>query len=109
MIQVNPLLFVKDFNAKGEYKTDYSFMTNADVPFIATNNIIDNPINPFTNNLLDNTDKNDGVLLTYGNSLWNASNFTKTKIFDRKFKLNFVKDNVFDEKNWILDYKYEDE
>jgi len=109
LIQVNPLLFVKDFNAKGEYKTDYSFMTNADVPFIATNNIIDNPINPFTNNLLDNTDKNDGVLLTYGNSLWNASNFTKTKIFDRKFKLNFVKDNVFDEKNWILDYKYEDE
>ena len=43
-----PLLFVKDFNSIGEIKTDTTFMTNADVPLIATKDVINKPINPFT-------------------------------------------------------------
>ena len=44
-----PLLMVKDFNAKG-FTTSEDFMTNADVPELATTGLIDNPKNPFTGN-----------------------------------------------------------
>lgn len=43
----NPVLMVKDFGSTG-FTTDESFMTNADVPYLATEGIIDNPVNPFT-------------------------------------------------------------
>ena len=49
----HPLLLVKDFTdetSKNEFRTDSSFMTNADVPSLAFSGIIENPINPFTNN-----------------------------------------------------------
>ena len=48
----HPLLLVKDFTdetSKNEFRTDSSFMTNADVPSLAFSGIIENPINPFTN------------------------------------------------------------
>ncbi len=44
-----PLLMVKDFNAKG-FTTSEDFMTNADVPELATSGLIVNPQNPFTGN-----------------------------------------------------------
>jgi hypothetical protein len=47
----NPVLMVKDFGATG-FNIDESIMTNADVPFIATGGIIENPVNPFTGNPL---------------------------------------------------------
>ena len=45
----NPLLMVKDFGSTG-FTTDESFMTNADVPYLAVNGIVDDPVNPFTGN-----------------------------------------------------------
>ncbi len=42
-----PLLMVKDYNATG-YTTDDTFMTNADVPTLATSGVIENPVNPYT-------------------------------------------------------------
>lgn len=45
----NPVLMVKDFGSTG-FTTDDSFMTNADVPYLATCGIINNPVNPFTGN-----------------------------------------------------------
>jgi hypothetical protein len=42
-----PLLLVKDFNATG-FTTSDEFMTNADVPYLATKDLIENPVNPFT-------------------------------------------------------------
>ena len=47
----NPVLMVKDFGSTGFTVSD-EFMTNADVPFIATQGIIDNPVNPYTGNPL---------------------------------------------------------
>jgi hypothetical protein len=44
----NPLLLVKDFDAHGPLKTDDTFMTNGDVPFLAFRGQIENPVNPFT-------------------------------------------------------------
>lgn len=46
----HPLLLVKDFGATGRLTIKDSFMTNADVPSIAFKGIVENPVNPFTNN-----------------------------------------------------------
>lgn len=42
-----PLLMVKDFNDH-EFRTSHEFMTNADVPTLALQNLIEDPVNPFT-------------------------------------------------------------
>ena len=55
----NCTLMVKDFNSKG-FVEDNTFMTNADVPVIATNDTISDPINPFTGNKIDDSMKKQG-------------------------------------------------
>ena len=52
----NPLLIVKKFNSK-EFKTTNDFMTTADVPTLATNDVINKPINPFTGNPINSEEK----------------------------------------------------
>lgn len=42
-----PMLMVKDFGAK-EFTISDAFMTNADVPTLATQDVIQSPVNPFT-------------------------------------------------------------
>ena len=51
-----PLLMVKDFGDK-EFTISEEFMTNGDVPTLALDGIVDNPINPFTGNRIDSSDK----------------------------------------------------
>jgi len=51
-----PLLLVKDFNAEG-FSTSYAFMTNADVPTLATEGVVDNPVNPMTGKALNSDEK----------------------------------------------------
>ena len=53
---VNPLLMIKDFDSN-EYSVSDTFMTNADVPAEACKGIIDNPVNPFTGNPIDESGK----------------------------------------------------
>jgi hypothetical protein len=47
----NPVLMVKDFGSTG-FTVSEDFMINADVPFIASQGIIEDPVNPFTGNPL---------------------------------------------------------
>ena len=47
--QLAVLLMYKDFNSD-QYSASFEFMTNADCPTLAMKNLIDNPINPFTGN-----------------------------------------------------------
>ena len=51
-----PLLMVKDFNAHG-FSTSHEFMTNADVPTLACEGVIENPVNPFTGKAINNDEK----------------------------------------------------
>ena len=93
-------LLVKDFNSEG-FKTDDTFMTNADVPTIATDELIDNPKNPFTGKILDSHEKNEGKQYINYTSDWKVQTegertFTKSQWFS-------VHDNIFDVNNW----KYE--
>ncbi len=45
----NPLLLMKDLEANGQVITSNEFMTTADVPLFAIKDIIENPVNPFSN------------------------------------------------------------
>ena len=95
--QFNPILFFKDFNGKDGMKTDMTFMSTADVPFLAMRNIIDNPVNPFTGNeIVKNYKENPLLILIKRISLKN----------DFELDLNnkntyLINNNIFDEKNWI--------
>ncbi len=51
-----PMFMVKDFNATG-FTVNDEFMTNADVPTIATEGVIENPQNPFTGKPINNDEK----------------------------------------------------
>lgn len=51
-----PLLLVKDFDST-EFSVSDEFMTNADVPVLATDGLIENPINPFTGKKITDEEK----------------------------------------------------
>ncbi|MCV6607266.1 MAG: sulfatase-like hydrolase/transferase, partial [Campylobacterales bacterium] len=89
---VNPLLIVKDFNSKGEFRVSNRFMSNADVPAIVCSALKDgcniDDIDP-TKNKLDRE-----LFVT-----------TSTSNLDKDKKYNVieqysVKRNIFDAKNW---------
>jgi hypothetical protein len=99
----NPLLFVKEFNAKGEMKTDMNFMSNADVPSLAMKELIENQVNPFTGNTIT-TDRKYSPLLILIKRIINRN--------ENEIELNaqntyYVHDNIFEEKNWIRPEKHQ--
>jgi len=98
--QFNPLLLVKDFNANGPMKTDMTFMTNADVPCLAMNELIENKINPFTGNAITTQQKNNPLLI-----LTERVNDSKENELNAQ-NIYYIHDNIFDEKNWIKPEKY---
>jgi hypothetical protein len=94
--QFNPLLLVKDFNAKGEMKTDMTFMSTADVPSMAMEGLIENPVNPFTGNAITSDQKNNPLLIL-------TKRVTRKSINGIDLNLHntyYVHDNIFDENNW---------
>lgn len=92
-----PLLLVKDFNSSGFTMSD-EFMTNADVPVIAAKGLIENPVNPFTGNLITNDEKTaheQYVILS--NEYLVDTNNGNTYLPARWAR---VKDNLWDKDNW---------
>lgn len=93
----NPLLLIKDFNVRDEMKTNMTFMTNADVPSLAMEDLIQNPINPFTGNVITTTDQKNKPQLIMIDRVYSRN--------DNEIDMNpqntyYVRDNVFNEKNW---------
>ncbi|MDR1905149.1 MAG: YidC/Oxa1 family membrane protein insertase [Treponema sp.] len=95
----NPVLLVKDFDEHGELKTDMAFMTNADVPFLTVKDIIDNPVNPFNGKPITTEPKYNGVYITI-NHMPQVYQHSKYTFNIRSNQWVFVRDNIFDEKNW---------
>ena len=97
---------MKDFDATG-YKTDYTFMTNADVPTIALDGIIDDPTNPYTGNPIDSEPKNGDLYVDYtlevDESLWNPeTNPGNTFVYaDDCIWFKVVNQNIFDQNSWV--------
>ena len=99
---VNPVLLVKDYDSKtGGITIDESFMTNADVPTIAMAGIIDDPVNPYTGNPINNDRKEEGPIIIVGDN-YDFDADTET-VFDREdIPWYSVHDNIFDAANWEL-------
>jgi hypothetical protein len=90
------LLLVKDFNAHGALSVDNTtFMTNADVPLIALEGIIENPVNPWTGNQIK-SDKENGIVLStsYGMPV------NERTLTTNKFNMLHVHTNIYDPENW---------
>ena len=96
---VNPLLLVKDFNDRWKLKTDNSFMTNADVPFIATRDIISSPVNPFTGNPLSVDAKEEPLYIAVSLDS-HFSGLVPVLPLDPK-KDYYIKDDIFVPSNWV--------
>ena len=98
---MNPVLLVKDFNAEGDLTTDDTFMTNADVPTIAMRDVIEDPVNPFTNNPVNDDRKYEGPIEVVGGKI-HFDLKTQTVFDDKSIPWYSVHDNIFDADNWSL-------
>lgn len=94
--QFTALLMVKDFNVTGAIKTDDSFMCNADVPSLAFEGIVKNPVNPFTGNPVNSEAKKEPlhIIITDGR----ANDGYNFYIYDDEDY--YVSENIFDVNNW---------
>jgi hypothetical protein len=94
----NPLLLYKDFDSSGSLNRDETFMTNADTPLLAVENIIDRPVNPFTGKPLA-SDKKDGVTI----STMRLTDFNDHSRYGYNIPNNAwlrVRDSIFDPSKW---------
>lgn len=98
----NPLLLVKDFNSKGEVRTDGTFMTLADVPCLVCRGVIDDPVNPFTGRRIGPADKAGGVRILFSDRQ-NPQDFKDSKCVYGGDHFMIVGPNVLDVTKWRPD------
>lgn len=98
--KTNCTLMFKDFNNNNEFSISNKFMSNADVPYLATLNLIENPVNPYTNNpILSDELKLNGLKITSNNKHRITEHNTNTfKISDDEWFT--VQNNIFENNNW---------
>ncbi len=93
----HPLLMVKDFGSK-EFTISDEFMTNADVPTLATSGSIENPVNPFTGKQINSYEKTAHDQYVIISSDWdvmlnNGNTYTEAKWAK-------VNKNIWQVENW---------
>lgn len=97
MMMFNCMLMVKDFGSD-EFKVDERFMTNADTPTLALEGVVDNPVNPFTGNPVNNDAKSsDEHHLLWATEFSIRVNDGNTFLPGNWFS---VGNNIFDHDNW---------
>ena len=94
----NPLLLVKDFGAS-EFSVSDVFMTNADVPSIAMDGIIENPTNPFTGASI-NMDAKKGKLYVTASHNFAADNTRYTLDVSDGNWYKVTPGDIYDPVNW---------
>ena len=99
-MNANPILMIKDFGSN-EFTVDDTFMTNADVPSEAFKDIIDNPVNPFTGNPINEDRKYDDVLSGMSTEWSIEKNNGNT--FSDPIRYSLKNHNIFDGDNWIFE------
>ena len=97
----DPILLVKDFDST-EYSVCDAFMTNADTPLLAMEGLIEDPVNPFTGQQMNASEK-EGELIVFHTTRWgvNDNNGNVFKDDDSNRWLT-VKENRLDMDNWTL-------
>ncbi len=93
----HPLLMVKDFGST-EFTVSNEFMTNADVPTLATSGSIENPVNPFTGKAINNNEKaaHDQFIIISDDWSLMVNNGTTFK----SAKWAKVSKDIWDSSNW---------
>lgn len=102
IVRYNPCLFVKDFDAQGPMQVDTTFMSNADTPALALDGLIENPVNPFTNEslkLLTTVEKNKKAIISSSKTL-GVLNQKDNGFAIEDYEWWQVHDNIFDKDNW---------
>ena len=97
----NPLLMVKDFGAT-DFTTSNEFMTNADVPTLATKGVIEKAINPFTKKPLTNEEKTAHPQMITSSAHWDVVKNHGTTFDTSDGHWFSVHDDIFKEENWTL-------
>ncbi len=100
--KMNPLLLVKDFESHGALTVSDTFMTNADMPVIASSSLaagsLGRVVNPFTGNELSSTPKEERIFVIQGSSI--AINHKRDSlVIDEIWELK--NQNIFDSENWV--------
>jgi len=92
-----PLMMVKDFDSTGFHVCD-DFMTNADVPTIATEGVIPNPVNPFTGKPINSDEKtaHDHFIMTSRD--WSVDSNNGNRYSATKWAI--VTNNIWDRDDW---------
>ena len=100
---LNPVLMVKDFGASGDFKSDETFMTNADVPAIALQGLVEDPVNPFTGQPIDDSAKTEnGAVIVTSAFIWDI-NVNRGQVFDTSDGYFYsVHGDIYDKNNWTL-------
>lgn len=95
----HPILLVKDFG-DGEFRTSDTFMTNADVPTLALQDLLKDPVNPFTGKRIDDREKEEGELM-----ITTADHFDQApgNLLDTQSGVwyRFLGGSLFERSNWI--------
>lgn len=95
-----PMLLVKDFGAEGLTYSD-DFMTNADVPALAMDDLIESPVNPFTGNAIDSSAKTDAdkqyVIVSID---WDIGKNNGNQFLPAEWAA--VSGDVSDKENWVF-------
>ena len=95
-----PTLMVKDFDAEG-FSYSSEFMTIADVPALALDGLIENPVNPFTGNPINADPKAEGPVyafysekmgleLNVGNNVFHPGTWYRVDNQDMRIRENWV-------------------
>lgn len=94
----NPLLMVKDFG-ETEFRVDRRFMTNADVPALAFEGLIENPKNPFTGAAIDDAAKYVPEQHVFYTDYWGVEENNGT-VFLPGIWYSLTGQDVFDMSGW---------
>ena len=94
-----PLIMMKDFDSNGKLNKDYTFMTLADIPALATKDLpVELQKNPFTEKkFIDTQNKEMVKSVEAGN--WHANHQLKSTQFEDT-EWVYVKENVYDPACW---------
>ena len=93
-----PLLTVKDFGSE-KFTSSDEFMTISDVPTLAMDGLINNPVNPFTGNKINSDYKNNNPVYVFGSNKWDVNENNGNQFIPGPwYKVN--KRNVKDKHNW---------
>lgn len=92
-----PLLMVKDFGSRGDLKTSEEFMTNADTPYLATKDLVNDPVNPFTGKTITDQGKKGTITVFHSNN-WNIRN-NNGYVYQPGDWFS-LKDSIWKKENW---------